>query len=84
MKMQVCFVNSEQPAIDEKHVAFVVSKQGEEISLGEVRELTYPHPDTEEMIVKLLDIKFIRKAKVFTQDSADLELFFAAQNNIRK
>lgn len=48
MTMQVCFVNTDDMPIEVRHVCFYTKSDGEKITLIEVVQEKYPHPEAKD------------------------------------
>lgn len=86
MTMQTLVINTDQFPIKTKHVAFYTSvdEARENISLREVLECFYPHPEApEEVLISRLETKHIISFSLRDERSAALALLDHAQNNIK-
>jgi len=82
--MLVAFVNAEQPPVKTKHICYYTDHKGDEISLCEVYEATYPHPEApQDAIIPVTRTRLIRTLKRLDYDAASLILMEAQQKACR-
>ena len=88
MKPQVCFVNSENPPISIKHIAWMVQEDpldSDNFLLIEIVQEEYPHPDAPEHARIFLRNEHVCKlVKKTDRKASSLFLLMAAENNCRE
>jgi len=78
--LQVCFVNTNQEPVKTRHVCFYTIDNGQEISLIEVKEVFFPHPDAPEVAIVSVFQNFHRGSRKRTDfNCAPLIILEAAQ-----
>lgn len=83
-EMLICFINSKEPPVSEKHIAYYVSESDAfNITLNEIYEAYYPHPEAPESVI--LPIILTRKIKTFRRVdyiASTVNLLESAQNAV--
>ena len=82
--MLVAFVNTELHAQKIRHICYFTQGEGEEITLCQTYEATYPHPTApESAVVQVIQTRSLRTMKRSDYKAAHLLLLEANQKNCR-
>lgn len=81
-KIQVAFVNTEQMPLYTRHICYKVDSKTEEVSLMEVYESYFPHPEAPALAkVSVVGLRHVRTYQRTDPKAAALLLLEAAMNN---
>lgn len=81
-----CFVNSEEPPIDERHICYYVrNRSSEELDLMEIVELKYPHPEAPMNAFVTVNVdRVVKTVSKHKYEASDLILLQAIQTTVRR
>lgn len=82
--MAACFVNTEQEPIKVEHICFNSLLNGEDVILQKVEEVFFPHPQSEEFTVSVVQVRNIGRRKQNSYEAAPYMLLYYAQENAHR
>ena len=83
MITQTIILNTEQRPVKERHIAFYAcEKDLEDITIGEVVEAFYPHPDTNEILISRLEMRSGKTEKKTSSSASPIQLVLLADKNM--
>jgi hypothetical protein len=79
---QAAFVNTQQIPISRVFICNYVTRDGEEFTLHSISEDTYKHPDTDDMVVKVIMDSVICTHHQSSSKASPLIVLFHAQESL--